>query len=261
MIKLMKVTSVSLAFIISLLFYYGCTGKGPSTKATQAANDTVSAVPDTGFTGIKQFMSGKYVVSEVTFKNGVKEGLKKTFYASGKVRQTFWYVNNLREDSSKWYYEEGQVFRSTPYKNDTIDGIQIQYYRTGEVKAKLKYIKGLRAPFLEEYTRDGKLIKGYPELVIKTKDDYKSKGTYEITLELSNKSQKVRYYKGDFSKGVFDTAHCERINAVKGIAYLNFKKTAKPQAGYVGVIAEILTNFGNNLLVYKKIDLPYKDLK
>jgi hypothetical protein len=259
--KLMKVTSFSLVVMISLLFYYGCTGKGSSTKDTQSSNDTVSAVPDTGFTGIKQYMSGQYIVSEVTFKNGVKEGLKKTFYASGKVRQTFWYENNLREDSSKWYYEEGQVFRSTPYKHDTIDGIQKQYYRTGEVKAKLKYIKGLRTPFLEEYTRDGKLVKGYPDLVINTKDEYKSKGTYEISLELSNKSQKVRYYIGDFSKGVFDTAHCEKIHTVKGIGYINLKKTAKPQAGYIGVIAEILTNFGNNYLVYKKIDLPYKDLK
>ncbi len=67
----------------------------------QQASDTVAAVPDTGYTGIKQFMSGKYLVSEVTFKNGVKEGLKKTFYTSGKVRQTFWYENNLREDSSQ----------------------------------------------------------------------------------------------------------------------------------------------------------------
>jgi hypothetical protein len=191
----------------------------------------------------------------------VKEGLKKTFYASGKVRQTFWYVNNLREDSSKWYYEEGQVFRTTPYKHDTIDGIQIQYYRTGEVKARLKYIKGLRAPFLEEFTRDGKLIKGYPEMVINTKDDYKSKGIYGITLQLSDKSKKVRYYTGDFSKGVFDTAHCEKIHTVNGIGYINLKKTSKPQAGYIGVIAEILTNFGNNYLEYKKITLPYNDLK
>jgi len=28
----------------------------------------------------------------------------------------------------------------------------------------------------------------------------------------------------------------------------------------VGVVAEILTNFGNNYLVYKKIELPYHDL-
>ena len=56
-------------------------------------------------------MSGKYLVKEVTFKNGVREGLMKSFYQTGEVRQTFWYENGLREDSSRWYYQEGQLFR------------------------------------------------------------------------------------------------------------------------------------------------------
>ncbi len=259
--KNLKAVSIILSVMITLLFFYNCNGKGPAKSESQAQSDTVAAVADTGYTGIKQFMSGKYIVSEVTFKNGVKEGLKKTFYISGNVRQTFWYVNNLREDSSKWFYEQGQVFRSTPYVHDTIDGTQIQYYRTGEVKARLKYKKGLRIPFLEEYAKDGKLITGYPTLVTTTKDEYKSKGTYQIALSLSDKSQKVRFYRGEFTDGVFDTAHCQKIKTTKGIAYINLRKTGSPQAGYVSVIAEILTNFGNNDLVYKKIDLPYKDLK
>ena len=55
-------------------------------------------------------------------------------------------------------------------------------------------------------------------------------------------------------------AHCKKINTIKGIGNLDLKKTGSPKPGYVGVIAEILTNFGNNYLVYKKIDLPYNDL-
>ncbi len=46
----------------------------------------LSSVPDTGYTGIKKYMSGNYVVKEVTFKNGVREGLMKTFYQTGEVR-------------------------------------------------------------------------------------------------------------------------------------------------------------------------------
>ncbi len=52
---------------------------------------TQLSVPDTGYTGIKQYMSGKTLVKEVTFKNGVREGLMKSFYQTGEVRQTFWY--------------------------------------------------------------------------------------------------------------------------------------------------------------------------
>jgi hypothetical protein len=205
-------------------------------------------------------MSGQFLAKEVTFKNGVRQGLMKSYYKDGRLYQTFWYENGLREDSAKWYYLEGQLFRSTPYKRDTIDGIQKQYFRNGRLRANIGYKKGLRTSYLEEFTQEGKLVGGYPELVVNIRDDYKAKGIYKISLVLSNKSTRVKYYRGDFSNGVFDTAHCKKINMIKGIGTLDLKKTGSPKQEYVGVIAAILTNFSNNYLVYKKIDLPYKDL-
>jgi hypothetical protein len=255
----MKISSGLVSIILSLLIISGCNGKKNAKKDSQTENDTIITA-DTGYTGIKQYMSGRLLVKEVTFKNGVREGLMKSFYQTGELRQTFWYKNGLREDSAKWYYQEGQVFRSTPYKNDTIDGIQKQYFRNGKLKAKLGYLKGFRTPYLEEFTPDGKLVGGYPGLVINTRDEYRTRGIYHITMELSDKSTKVKYYLGDLSTGIFDTAHCKEINTIKGIGYLDLKKTGSGSSGNVGVIAEILTNFGNKYLVYKKIELPYNDL-
>ena len=255
----MKTFSVSL-FLISFLFlFFSCNVKDPGNKDSQSGNDNVN-IPDTGYTGIKQYMSGKYLVSEVTFKNGVMAGLKKTFYQSGKLRQTSWYENGLREDSSKWFYQEGQLFRSTPYKRDTMDGIQIQYYRNGRIKAKLNYKKGLRTPYLEEYKKTGELVKDYPELIVATKDNYQANGNYRISLSLSDKSTKVKFYRGDFTEGVFDTTRCSSIKSINGTGTLNLKKSGNPKADNVGVIAVILTNYGNNNLVYKKVVLPYSDL-
>jgi hypothetical protein len=256
----MKKISGSLIIIVSLLILFGCNGKGGAKKESQNT-DEISAVPDTGYTGIKKFMSGSTVVRETSFKNGVKHGLSKSFYPNGNPRQTFWYENGLRADSAKWYFEGGQVFRTTPYKNDTIDGIQKQYYRIGKLKANLGYQKGLRTPLLEEFTQEGKLITGYPELIVNIKDDYKTKGIYRIALELTDKNVKVKYFRGDFAKGVFDTVRCKPINIIKGVGYLDLKKSGTPTTDNVGVIASILTNFGNNKLVYRKIELPYKDLK
>ena len=255
----MKAISCSLLMIIAIFGIAGCKGKGPVKKESQAVSDTTT-VPDTGYTGIKQYMGGKYLIREVTFKNGVREGLMKAFYRTGEVRQTFWYSNGLREDSSMWYYQEGQKFRVTPYKRDTIDGIQKQYYRTGRLKAKLGYSKGLRTTFFEEYTPEGKLIGGYPPIVVSVVDNYKVKGIYKVSLSLSDKSTGVRFYRGELSNGLFDTAHIIPIKVIKGIGSLDLKKTGAPKPAYVGIIAEILTNFGNNYLVYKKIELPYNDL-
>lgn len=256
----MKTQLCSILILLSAFLLSSCNGKGGQKKDVQPENE-ISAAPDTGFTGIKQYMSGNDLIKEITFKNGVRNGLMKSFYQSRKVRQTFWYIDGLREDSAKWFYEEGQLFRASPYKHDTIDGIQQQYYRSGKIKAQLGYKKGYRTPYLKEFTSGGKVVGGYPVLEISIKDEYQTRGLYRITLRLSDKSDKVRYYRGDFQGGVFDTTLCRKIKSIDGTGNLDLRKTASAKSDSIGVIAEILTGFGNNLLVHKKIGLPYTDLK
>jgi len=256
----MRIFSLSVLFVLALLIVPGCHGKQTPKKETAGVSDT-STVPDTGYTGIKQYLSGKYLVKEVTFKNGVRQGLMKTFYVTGEVRQTFIYSEGLREDSSFWYFQEGQKFRVTPYKRDTIDGIQRQYFRTGQLRAKIGFSKGLRTSFFQEFTKEGKTVSGYPTVIVNTTDNYKTNGSYKVKLSLSDKSTGVTFWRGEFNNGRFDTAHYVKINTINGIGNLNLKKSGTAGHQYVGVIAEILTNYGNNYLVYKKIELPYNDLK
>ena len=255
----MKYLFCSIIIVISGVLIISCTGRRSGNEEKNTSYDTIT-VPDTGFTGIKQLMSEKKVVQEVTFKNGVKNGLTKSFYMDGRLRQTFWYVNGLREDSAKWYHPDGRLFRSTPYKNDTIDGIQVQYYKNGRIKARLGYKKGYRTPELTEYSPDGKIVSGYPGIEVRIDDKYSTSGTFKISLQLTDKSEKVKFYRGEFTNGVFDTTQCRKINTIKGTGYLNLKKTGSQTSGYVGIIAQILTGFGNNHLEYKKIELPYNDL-
>jgi len=256
----MKKASCSLQILLILLLTAGCTGKGNLKKDSTARADT-QVVPDTGYTGIKQYFSGNSLIKEVTFKNGIRQGEMKSFYKGGQLYQTFWYENGLREDSAKWYYLEGQIFRSTPYVNDTIHGIQKQYYKNGRLRAKLEYIKGVRTPFLEEYTRDGKLFTDYPEITYTITDNYKTTGRVRINLDIIGQSRKVDFYLGEFTNGLFDTARINPINSVNGQTFVDLRKSGTTQPGHIGIIARCLTNFGNGYLTYKKIDLPYPDLK
>jgi hypothetical protein len=256
----MKRMSISFLVILALLAIAGCTGKGSGKKEAPAVTDTIT-VHDTGFTGIKQFMSGHYKVSEVTFKNGVRDGLMKTFYIGGQIRTTFWYVNGLKEDSARWYYQTGELFRTTPFRHDTVDGIQKQFYRTGVIRAKIGYNRGMRTPYIQEYASNGKIIGGYPDIVVKTTDEYRTKGTLRIELSLSDNSNKVKFYKGEFTEGRFDTTLVKPIVTVKGRAGLVLRKSSTPGPGFLSVIAEIGTPLGNKYLTSKKIELPYNDLK
>ncbi len=250
--------NVLIVLLLSLIIA-GCAGKGSAKKESLADADT-TMVPDTGFTGIKKYYSNQYLIKEVTFRNGVRQGEMKSFYQGGQLRQTFWYENGLREDSSRWYYLEGQVFRSTPYRHDTIHGTQKQYYRNGRLKARLNYYRGLRTPELEEFTADGKLVSGYPEINHTFTDNYSASGRVRLNLELSDKSTRVKFYRGDFTDGVFDSTKCKLIKSVNGKAFIDLKKTAGQQEDKISIIALAITTFGNNYFTYKRIALPYKDL-
>jgi hypothetical protein len=255
----MKLFYTSVILVLALLLNAGCRGKESSGQNPGKRNDNTS-VPDTGFTGIKQAMSGGHIAMETTYKNGVKDGITKTFYASGKLRGTLMYENGLRVDSAKWYFEEGQLFRTTPYKRDTVDGIQKQYFRNGKLKALIGYSKGLRTFDFQEFDMEGRRIGGYPDIKVNIKDDYNSKGTCTISLALSDKSTKVRFYRGDFGNGLFDSTRAVKIKTVNGIGTLELKKSAAAQSSNIEVIAAIITFYGNSYLLPKKIELPYKDL-
>lgn len=258
----MKTNTSILIFLILLSFSAGCLNKGPKNISSEKENiNDTTTVADTGYTGIKQYFSSNRMVKEVTFKNGIRQGLMKTYYANGLLYQTFWYENGVRQDTAKWYFEDGRVFRSTPFKNDSADGIQTQYYRTGSVRAKLSYVNGIRTPYLEEFTSDGKKITDYPDLVIRTKDDYNQNGTYKIFLELTNKTIKATYYKGEYIDGLYYPKKYVKLNNSETTGYLELKKSGNSGNNYVGIIAEISTAIGNKYLVYKKIDLPHNDLK
>jgi hypothetical protein len=255
----MNKITFSVLLLVVLVILAGCSGKGSAGKGGAADADTVS-VPDTGYTGIKQYFSNERLLKEVTFSNGVRDGLMKTYYPGGQLYQTFWYENGFREDSAVWYFLEGQAFRTTPYKTDTVDGIQKQYYRTGKLRAKIGFSKGLRTPFLEEYDLSGKVIRTYPEIVTEIIDEYASKGSYRIGLSMSDKTTKVKFYRGDFTDGRFDTTLIRKLDVANGKASLILKKSDSAKPAYVGVIAEIVTQFGNRHLIYRKIELPYGDL-
>ena len=254
----MKTIAKISLFCLTFLLIINC-GRRGNTQNSVA--EDIPAVADTGFTGIRQYYSGHDQISyDVTLKNGVRHGLMRTFYADGNVRNTYWYENGLREDSAKWYHPNGRLFRSTPYVKDTIHGTAVQYFTNGRVRAKIGYEKGLRTFFFEEYMTNGQLVKNYPDVVVKTRDNYNANGTYNITLELSNASKDVNYFRGDFSKGVYDTAAVASIRTVNGVGNLTLRKSAAQTKPYVEILASILTGHGNRYLLVKRIDLPYNDL-
>jgi antitoxin component YwqK of YwqJK toxin-antitoxin module len=254
----MKNNTTLFVIIILLTLNAGCQTK-TKNKSLSGKEKIEAAVAEAD--SLVRSYSGSWLVKEVPYKNGKRQGLMKTYNTTGTLYQTFWYENGLRQDTAKLYFEDGKVFRTTPFKDDTAHGIQTQYYKSGAVKAKLNFVNGLRTPYLEEFDAAGKKIENYPDLVIRTKDEYSQNGTFKIYLELTNKDTKANYYRGEYIDGLFNPKKCIKINSSETAGYLELSKSANSGSNSVGIIAEILTTFGNRYLVYKKIDLPYNNLK
>ncbi len=258
----MKTNTILLIISILIILNGGCQNKPKNKVSSQSENQVdTTTVADTGFTGIRRYFSKGNLVKEVTLKNSIRQGLMKTYNASGQLYQTFWYEKGKIQDTARLYFPNGKVFRTTPFKDDSAHGIQTQYYMSGAVRAKLNFVNGLRTPYLEEFETNGKKIASYPDLVIRTKDDYIMNGTFKIYLELTEKETKANYYRGEYIDGLFSPKKYSKINSSETTGYLELRKSANPGNNYVGIIAEILTPLGNRYLVFKKIELPYNDLK
>jgi hypothetical protein len=96
---------------------------------------------------------------------------------------------------------------------------------------------------------------------VKTADNYNSAGTYTISLELSKKDNKATYYRGELTDGLFTPKKYVKLNSSETAGFLKLTKSGTPGNSYVGIIAEISTSLGNKYIAYKRVDLPYNDLK
>ncbi len=216
--------------------------------------------PDTGYTGVKYVIRDNVKRKEMTYRNGVLEGITRTYYKGGQLEQEIPYSEGQKNGEATWYYPDGKLFRITPFVSDTIHGDQIQYYKNGREKAVLSYHEGKRYPGLTEYTMSGEKVDNYPELIIRTQDRYQERALYKLFIEFSDMAENARFYRGDYINGLVDLDSLLLLMQTPTTGYLDLTRTPGHHADSVVVIGSYLTQFGNRLYYRKAIALPYKDL-
>ncbi len=132
----------------------------------------------------------------INYKNGKKNGVKKTFLKEGMIEET--YVNDIKQGLVKRYYPDGKIKSIIPcvqgkengkafeFSEDSViivlseykkgfmiykekingynvnklkDGKWMSFYNNGNVKTEENYKNGLREGYFKEYTEEGSLIK------------------------------------------------------------------------------------------------------
>jgi len=253
-----NIKSIITGLVVITMMASSCRHILPPKEVKSDINDTIVAA---SFTGVKKYFSEGRLIKEVTFKDGIKDGLCKNYYDDGRLKTTIIYRNNIKADTSKWYYPEGGVYRATPYKNGKVDGIQKKYYKNGRLQAELPYSNGFRKPGLKEYFEDGRELTSSVKIVAEINDSYyKSHSKIRVILKLSNDSKNVEFYKGTLSDGAFNPDKCKKVTISSGMGYFELTTDPVNGRGYVDVIAVYSSRFRNKAIITKRIKLPYNNL-
>lgn len=246
-------------FILIFFFLSAClnnTDKGKHESNIKVKDDS------SGYNGVFKSYRDGYLYSEVTLKNGEKNGLSVRYYPDGGINTQLFYKDGIKTDTSKWFYTNGKIYRETPYKQGKIHGIQKKYHKDGSVLAEIPYANGKRKPGLREFSQYGNEITKYPSIVIQNQDLRSSSNTYIVHIRLSNNAKKVKFYRGSYVNETFDVSKLEYLLTENGQSHIRFIE--KP--GYTGetkihLLAEYITRLGNKKYITGKVILPSANLK
>lgn len=186
----------NLAFILLLFIFHLPSCVQESDKSPRVKEEKNKfRIDENGDTVRINYRENGTLLSEVTYRDGLRNGLAINFYENGEIKNEIIYKNNNKEGRATWYYENGVLYRETNYTGDQIDGVQKRYYDNGKLMAEVPYKNGQLQLGTKEYTKEGKLKKLYPEIIILPIDKTGFENTYILQISLSKKQRETQFYR------------------------------------------------------------------
>ena len=255
--------SVSLLPGLLIILFSACHQPGNTGGDPGDANTKKSRTKGKeGYSGVYKSYRDGYLYSEVTLKNGQKNGLAKRYYPSGKINTEIMYEDDIKVGTSKWYYTTGQVYRETPYENGKIHGIQKKYHKDGGLMAEIPYENGLRKIGLREIGSGRSPVTRYPSIEVTVSDRRSDYGRVDVTMRLSNNASKVKFYEGELSDSIFDPERLYYVHTEDGEGKIQLVEKADYNGpGRLHIVAFYQTRLGNGKIIQTSVALPSKKLK
>jgi antitoxin component YwqK of YwqJK toxin-antitoxin module len=106
------------------------------------------------------FSKENYVITEVEVagfkqKIGGIEGIKQTFYTSGKVKSEEEFRKGLKNGISREFYEDGKPKEFSEYKENKYNGKVNKFWPNGKPKEQSYYVNGMRNGTLKAFHNNG----------------------------------------------------------------------------------------------------------
>jgi len=102
--------------------------------------------------------ASKVIMSLENYKNGKLEGKKSVFYPDSKIAEEMSYKNGLKDGIYKKYAQSGTLLEQTTFKDNQYNGEAVFYDSDGAVASKGKFLNGKKVGMWQFYLK-GKLTK------------------------------------------------------------------------------------------------------
>ena len=199
----------------------------------------------------KNYIDGK-LASEVTYKDGVKNGKAINYYPDGTINMEFNYKNGKKHGVYKWYHEDGTLYRESFYNEGLTDSTET-IYQNGKIKSISHWKDDLPGIGLVEYKSNGE-ERNLPTIQVKKINEIKTKGIYTMELRLSDDSKKVKFFEGELVDGRYLPSYLEAVYVEDGVG--KYVLSVPPGAiveGTFNFVARKKMNSKNILVLQKEI--------
>jgi uncharacterized protein len=99
-----------------------------------------------------------YLLSTVTYQNGLKEGIAKAYAPNGKVIAEISIQSDKKEGPSLYYFSSGKIYRELFFINDLQEGEEKIYFENGKPESFIEYRAGKKEGKFLQWNEAGILI-------------------------------------------------------------------------------------------------------
>ncbi len=107
---------------------------------------------------VREFYPSGNVKSEGIFIDNLPNGIHKSYFDNGKVFSEYNYVNGSKEGIQKFFDSDGNLVMQANYKNNLMDGLYQEFFPNGKVETEGKYKEGRKVGIWKTFDEKGKII-------------------------------------------------------------------------------------------------------
>jgi len=218
---------------------------------------------------VEEYYPDGTIKSQITLKNGLRDGISKNFDERGRLLSTADYIDDKREGWVMNYNpQNGKLVIKAQYKNDIQDGPVTQYYREGTLFRESVYVQGRVDGMIKTFWPDGKIKAenifkmGKPGIGLKEFDKSGKiliqpsiiiqrlvSGKRIIKICISDGSSDVDFYLDKLEEDKYFNPQSYKLAVENGCTVLDNPNTNG--TNQIIILAKVKTDYGNTLILQK----------